>query len=144
MARYKATLATTLPRKKAFDYVSDFSTTEEWDPGVVHGERFGSGPIAEGTEFRIVAKFLGRESELIYRVVEYDPPKAVTVRGENATVVSLDRITFDRRKGGGTTIGYDADLRLKGPLRIADPLLGLAFKPVGDRALEGLKKKLGP
>jgi len=109
----------------------------------VRGERFGSGPIAEGTEFRIVAKFLGRENELIYRVIEYDPPHAVTVRGENATVVSLDRITFERRTGGGTTIRYNADLQLKGPFRIADPLLGLAFKPVGDRALDGLKKTLG-
>ena len=43
----------------------------------------------------------------------------------------------------GTRVTYDADLALKGPLRIADPLLGLAFDRVGDRALEGLRERLG-
>ena len=64
------------------------------------------------------------------------------LRGENATVVSLDRITFEP-SDEGTRVTYDADLALKGPLRIADPLLGLAFDRVGDRALEGLRETLG-
>ena len=37
---------------------------------------------------------------------------------------------------------YDADLRLKGVLRLADPLLGLAFGRIGDRAAEGLRAYL--
>jgi hypothetical protein len=36
----------------------------------------------------------------------------------------------------------DADLRLKGALRLGDPLLGLAFNRVGDRALAGLRAVL--
>ena len=53
--------------------------------------------------------------------------------GENATVVSHDRITFAATLTG-TRLTYDADLRLKGLLRIADPLLGLAFRRIGHRA----------
>ena len=89
-----------------------------------------------------MADFLGRKAALTYRIVEFEPGKAVTLRGENATVVSLDRITFEP-SDGGTRVTYDADLALKGPLRIADPLLGLAFDRVGDRALEGLRETLG-
>ena len=89
-----------------------------------------------------MADFLGRKAALTYRVVEFEPGKAVTLRGENATVVSLDRITFEP-SDGGTRVTYDADLALKGPLRIADPLLGLAFARVGDRALAGLREALG-
>ena len=38
---------------------------------------------------------------------------------------------------------YDADLRLKGPLgRLMDPLLGLAFRRIGDRAAVGLGNAL--
>ena len=62
--------------------------------------------------------------------------------GENATVVSRDRITFETIPTG-TRVSYDADLRLKGPLRLADPLLGVAFNRVGGRALAGLRKVLG-
>jgi hypothetical protein len=44
----------------------------------------------------------------------------------------------------GTRVTYDADLALRGILRIADPLLGLAFNRVGDRALAGLRRTLAP
>jgi hypothetical protein len=67
----------------------------------------------------------------------------VTLRGENATVVSLDTMTFSDGTSGGTLVRYDADLRLKGPLRLADPLLLLAFRRTGDRALDGLRAALG-
>ena len=142
MARYTASIETPRPPAETFAYLSDFSTTEEWDPGVVEARRVGDAPIGEGTEFRLVADFLGRKAALTYRIVAFEPGRAVTLRGENATVVSLDRITVEP-SDGGARVTYDADLALKGPLRIADPLLGLAFERVGDRALEGLRATLG-
>lgn len=68
-------------------------------------------------------------------------PNAVTFRGENSSVVSLDRITFEPSHGG-TRITYDAELALKGPFKLFDPLLALAFKRVGDRALAGMRETL--
>ncbi len=141
MAHYQASLDASRSPQEAFAYLSDFSTTAEWDPGVVEAERLGDGPVGEGTEFRLLARFLGRETPLVYRMVEYDPPAAMTVRGENASVVSLDRITFEPLSDG-TRITYDAQLTLKGAMKLADPLLALAFKRVGDRALEGLRATL--
>ena len=142
MARYKASLDTPRPPNEVFAYLSDFSTTAEWDPGVVEAERLGDLPIAEGSEFRLVADFLHRKTMLTYSIVEYDPPSAVTFRGENSSVVSLDRITFEP-SDGGTRITYNADLALKGPFKLADTLLAFAFKRVGDRALTGMRKTLG-
>jgi Polyketide cyclase / dehydrase and lipid transport len=111
-------------------------------PQTVQSERLGEGPIGEGTEFRLVAAFLGRKTTLTYRIVEYQPPHAVTFRGENSTVVSLDRITF-QPSDGGTRILYNADLTLKGPRKFANPLLALAFNRVGDHALAGLRNTIG-
>lgn len=142
MARYKATVDTPLSPAEAFAYLSDFSTAEEWDPGTVQAERLGKGPLGEGTEFRLVADFLHRKTTLTYCIVEYEPPNAVTFRGENSSVVSLDRITFEP-SDGGTRITYDADLTLNGPFKLADPLLAIAFKRVGDRSLAGMRKTLG-
>lgn len=141
MAHYKASLDTPRPPEEMFAYLSDFSTTVEWDPGVVEAERLGDAPVREGTEFRLVAVFLGRKTPLTYRIVEYDPPSAVTFRSESSTVVSLDRITFEPFDGG-TRIIYDADLALKGALKLADPLLRVAFRRVGARALAGLRRTL--
>lgn len=133
MARYTASVESSRPLEDVFAYLSDFSSTEEWDPGVVRAQRLGEGPIGVGTRFRLTASFLGRETELTYEVVEYAPPSSVTLRGENATVVSLDRITFEPLDGG-TRVTYDAELTLKGPLKLADPLLGLAFGRIGGGA----------
>jgi carbon monoxide dehydrogenase subunit G len=141
MARYQASLDTELPREEVFAYLSDFSTTEEWDPGTVEATRLGEGPIGEGTEFRLLAAFLGRRTELTYRIVEHDPPNSVTLRGENSSVVSLDRIRFEA-SDGGTRVGYEAELTLKGPWKLADPLLALAFNRVGDSALAGMRQTL--
>ena len=141
MARYVASVETTRPPHEAFAYLSDFSTTQEWDPGVVAARRLDDGPVRQGSEFELQARFLGRTNVLVYRIVEFTPDKAVTLRGENATVVSLDRMTFEP-SAGGTRITYDADLALKGRMRFADPLLRLAFNRVGQRALEGLRAKL--
>lgn len=130
MAHYRASIDTQQPREDVFAYLSDFSTTEQWDPGVVEAKRVNGAALGEGAEFRLVAEFLGRKTPLTYRIVEYDPPHAVTFLGENSTVISRDTITFDST-AEGTRVTYDADLALKGLLRIADPLLGLAFSRVG-------------
>ena len=143
MAHYRATIDIQQPREDVFAYLSDFSTTEQWDPGVVEAKRVNGAAVGLGSEFRLVAEFLGRENELTYRIVEYDPPRAVTFLGENAAVISRDRITF-ADIADGTQVTYDADLALKGLFRIADPLLGLAFSRVGDRALAGLRRTLAP
>jgi carbon monoxide dehydrogenase subunit G len=141
MARYRASLETERPREELFTYLSDFSTTQEWDPGVVSAERVNGSPVQVGAEFRLLAEFLGRRTPITYRIIEYDPPHAVTFFGENERVTSRDRITFETL-ARGTRITYDAALELKGVLKVADPLLGLAFKRVGDRALSGLRRKL--
>lgn len=141
MARYRASINTTWTPEQAFAYLSDFSTSSEWDPGVVETARVGAGAVGAGTEFRLVAEFLGRKTAITYRIVEYDPPNAVTFVGENSTAVSNDRITFQAIPTG-TQVTYDAALELKGLLRVADPLLALAFNRVGDRARTGLHEIL--
>ncbi len=142
MASYRAVVGIPRPRADVFAYLSDFSTTREWDPGVVEAERLDGGPVGLGSRFRVVARFLGREAELTYAVVDIRPGELVALRGENATVVSLDTMTFEDGWTGGTVVEYEADLALKGPLRVLDPLLGLAFRRVGDRALAGLRTAL--
>jgi uncharacterized protein YndB with AHSA1/START domain len=106
MARYKATVETPRPPDEVFAYLSDFTHAAEWDPGTVHSERLGEGPLGEGAEFRLVAAFLGRKTTLTYRITEYQPPQEVMLHGENSTVVSLDRITFEPLHGG-TRITYE-------------------------------------
>jgi hypothetical protein len=142
MARYAATVETPRTREDVAAYLTDFSTTQDWDPGVLEGRRLDDGPVGIGSRFLIVARFLGRRAELIYEIVRHTPGELVTLRGENATVISIDTMRFSDAPDGGTRVTYEADLTLKGPLRTLDPLLRLAFDRVGDRAAEGLRAEL--
>jgi carbon monoxide dehydrogenase subunit G len=143
MARYVTTIESPRPREDVFAHLSDFSTTQEWDPGVAEAERLDEGPIVVGSRVRLVADFMGRKTPLVYEVTAIDPPASITLRGENASVVSLDTMTFAPTASGGTRIVYDADLTLKGPLRVADPLLKLVFNRIGDKAAAGLRGAVG-
>ena len=42
----------------------------------------------------------------------------------------------------GSDVTYDATLELRSPFAILDPLLGLAFKRIGDKAAAGLIRAL--
>lgn len=143
MARYVTTIESPRPQADVFAYLSDFSTTREWDPGVADAERLDTGEITVGSRVRVVADFMGRKTPLVYEVTAIDAPSSITLRGENATVVSLDTMTFEPTASGGTRVAYDADLTLKGPLGLADPLLKLVFNRIGDKAAGGLRKAVG-
>ena len=64
------------------------------------------------------------------------------LRGENSTTLSIDEIVVDP-EGRGCRVSYDANLTLKGSLRLADPLLALVFRRIADRAIGGLRKAVG-
>ena len=46
--------------------------------------------------------------------------------------------------GSGSRVTYDADLILKGPLKIFDLSLRLAFRSIGNKARDGLRRALNP
>lgn len=141
MAKANGTVRSPLDPETVFSRLSDFSTTEQWDPGVVEAQKVTDGPVELGARFRVVAAFMGSRSELVYEITEFDPGRRVVLRGENNRVVSVDVITVEA-EAEGSIVTYDADLTLKGPMKLADPLLGLAFGRIADKALDGLTRWL--
>jgi hypothetical protein len=145
MAHYRTTFATSTPAERAFDYLSRFSTTAEWDPGVVEAHDLDPGPVSVGSAFHIVSSVAGARVPLRYEIIELDRPNRVVLRAQNWSVTSLDTITVahepDRGpdEGGLTTITYEADLAPRGVTRLFSPLLALAFGRIGDRAAAGLR-----
>ena len=67
-------LSKTLNSKKTaeelFAYFSDFTTTNEWDPNTVKTTKL-SGDGGVGTKYSNTSAFNGRESSLVYEVIEY-------------------------------------------------------------------------
>jgi carbon monoxide dehydrogenase subunit G len=124
-----------------FAYLSDFTHTNEWDPGTVHTE-LTSGDGGVGTKYHNVSKFMGRETELTYEVVQHQPDYRFALRGENSSVIANDTMEISR-SGAGSTVTYTADFEFKGIGKLVAPLLKPALKKLGDEAETGLRDALG-
>lgn len=139
VARYVDAIDLPMTPEEVFDFLADFSRTPEWDPGVVEAERLSGGPIGLGSRFRVVVSFLGRQLPLEYEITAFERPQRLVLRGGDDSLTSLDEITFVSRPGG-TRVTYEAQVRLTGVARFADPLLQLLFQRVGDLAVRGLRE----
>jgi hypothetical protein len=128
------------PLEAVFGYLSDFTTTTDWDPGtVVTVNQHGDGGV--GTTYLNTSRFLGRQTQLTYTVREFVPGERIRLRGENKTVTAVDTMTF-RSVEAGTEVTYTAEFTFKGPARLLAPLLRPAFERLGSNAQAGMSKAL--
>ena len=141
MARYHATVASRWSAKDTFDYLASFSNAADWDPGVLEAEQLDAGLVRQGTRFRVVVPFLGRRLALTYEVTRIMPHREVVLEATSALLRATDRIVVTA-DGDGAAVSYDAEVALRGPLGLLDPVLRRGFGSVGDRATAGLARAL--
>jgi uncharacterized protein YndB with AHSA1/START domain len=134
------TVVTDKPLPRVFDYLSDFTTTTQWDPGTVRTVlQQGDGGV--GTTYRNTSQFLGRTTELTYVVRDYVRGQLIRLHGTNKTVSAVDTMTF-RAVPSGTEVTYTAEFDFKGAARFAAPLFAPALKRLGDQAEAGMREAL--
>ena len=126
---------------ETFAYLSDFTNTAEWDPGIAEARRLTPEPTAIGSRFEVIAVFRGNRQRFEYVVTELDEGNRIALHGEGEKAMSDDVMTISP-SDGGTRIAYEADIRLKGVARIAEPFMARMFKRMGDDALDGLAARL--
>lgn len=129
------------PLDTVFAYLSDFTTTNEWDPGTVETVRV-SGDGGVGTTYRNTTSFAGMKTQLTYVVEKLEPGKVIALHGENGTVVARDTMTFARTTTG-TAVTYVAVFDFKGLVKYVAPLMAPLFKKLGDDAANGMREALG-
>jgi uncharacterized protein YndB with AHSA1/START domain len=139
------TIETSTPVDKVYAFLSDFTTTNEWDPGTVETKRIsGTGEV--GTEYHNTSKFMGRETELVYTTKQLEPSSRIVLEGNNKTVQATDTMTLTETPGGGTRVVYNAKFDFRGLVGkvtpVLSPLLAPAFKKLGDEAEVAMKRAL--
>lgn len=139
--RYRREIDVASPADDTFAYLADFANTAEWDPGIVEARRQTPAPTAVGSRFEAIALFRGRRQRFEYVVTELEDGSRIALRGEGDKARSVDVISV-AAGGSGTRVTYEADLRLKGVYRVAEPFLRSTFRQMGDDALDGLAARL--
>jgi len=138
--RLQQTVVVDKPLNAVFGYLSDFTTTTEWDPGTVATvNHHGDGGV--GTTYLNTSRFLGRQTQLTYIVSDFVPGERIQLRGQNKTLTAVDTMTF-RRIEAGTEVTYTAEFTFRGPSRLLAPLLKPAFDRLGKQAQTGLRTAL--
>ena len=138
--RLNKTVIVDKPLDAVFKYLSDFTTTTEWDPGTVTTvHQHGDGGV--GTTYLNTSTFLGRKTHLTYVVREFIPGQRIQLRGANKTVIAVDTMTF-RSIDAGTEVTYTAEFTFKAPVRLLVPLFKPAFRRLGQQAQTGMREAL--
>lgn len=140
MPSVERTITVHQPVEKVWGYLSDFTTTEEWDPPTVSTVRT-SGDGGVGTTYRNVSKFLGKETEAEYEVVGYEPNRRFELTGSASGMELHDTITFVS-SGETTTVTYRAEMEPHGAAKLASPLLSGGLEVLGSRVSSSLEEKL--
>ena len=143
--RLERTVIVEKPLDKVFAYLSDFTTTTEWDPGTVKTVR-ASGDGGFGTEYLNTSTFAGRQTQLTYVVEDLVPNRHIALRGENTTVIAHDTMTFRERSDdagvANTEVTYTADFTFKGIARLIAPFMKPALTRLGNEAESGMSAAL--
>ena len=135
------TLTVARPVESVFDYLSDFTHTNAWDPGTVETTRV-SGDGGVGTTYANTSEFLGRRTSLEYETVTHERPTQLRFRGHNKTATATDTMTFTS-VGVGTRIHYRADFDFGLLLNLVAPLvLRRKLDQVADETMAQLEKTL--
>lgn len=137
MAHYVATVRTPWPAEKAFSYVADFRNLEEWDPGVKSATMSKGSEPGEGTVYSVNAS----GADLDYVTLSYEFPTQTALEAKSKLVRSYDIVKVESN-GDGALVTYDATLEMRGLAAILNPVLGLFFNRIGDRAVAGMERVL--
>jgi uncharacterized protein YndB with AHSA1/START domain len=136
------TFTVATPIETVFDYLADFTHTNEWDPGTIETRRV-SGDGGVGTTYHNSSEFAGRKTDLTYETVALERPTRLQFRGTNKTATATDTLTFSPAGDGGTQVHYRADFEFTFPVSLVAPLL---VKPklggIADETVEQMTRTL--
>ena len=128
------------PLEETFDYLADFTHSNEWDPGTVETRRTtGNGGV--GTRYVNVSEFLGRRVEMAYETLVHDRPLQVQFRGRNDSATATDTLTFVP-DAEGTRIHYQADFDFGRFARLVAPAFRSRLERLADDTIAQIQRTL--
>ncbi len=127
-----------------FLYLRDFSTVEQWDPGVARARKLTPGLPGVGSEFHVQLNTPLGPSPMLYRLTEVRENSGVRLSGQGKDFSAVDTIDIEAIGAFAARIRYRACItfeRLPPSLRwVVQPWMDR----MGARAVQGLQTALMP
>lgn len=123
MIRVGVTVQVDRPVAEVFAYLTDPESLAEWQTNVVSVTKETAGPVGPGTRFREVRRGpFGRRVESIVEVSAYEENRRFDLRIVSGPLPIDGRNRF-APTGRGTRVHFVAEGELRGPVRLARPIL---------------------
>jgi hypothetical protein len=141
VAQYLARIESPWTAERTFAFMADMRQFAHWDPNIKSVTQVRREGAGEGSAWDVTVRGLMGDITLRYETVAYAPPRRVVLRAATRRMESLDEVRIET-DGRQVVIVYDAQLWLRGPLAVLNPLLGLVLRRIGNRAAAGLRELL--
>ncbi|MEH6592081.1 MAG: SDR family NAD(P)-dependent oxidoreductase [Halioglobus sp.] len=131
------TVEVSRPLGEVFDYVSDFTTTREWDATAKSAVQLTEGPVDIGTRFAVVCALPVGSIKIIYTVAAIKLNEYVELHGSCRFFNMVDRITFSETQKG-TLIDYRATFSFKPGVKTLASAARSGLEKMGRESVSGL------
>jgi uncharacterized protein YndB with AHSA1/START domain len=129
--RIEHTIEVDRPPDVVFAFVTDPQHLPEWQPSTVEVRRSRSGPLEVGERFQEVHAAMGKRLESTVEVAEISALSAFALKILDGPMPLDGRWTFEPA-GDGTRVHFLGEANVRGPLRLAQPLLARRFRGYHD------------
>ena len=132
MIRVESSVEIGRPPAEVFAYIANFENNPEWQSGMLEAHFTSPGPLAVGSTYSQVARFLGRRVESNFEVIAYEPGRLIKI----TTTSGSFPITVTRKveaAGEGSRVSAIVEGDSSGFFRVAEPLM----RRMVQRSVEG-------
>ena len=127
--------------EEVFDYVSDFTTTAEWDATAISACKLTPGEIRVGTQFEVICALPVGSVTLLYTVQRLEQNQCVELLGTSRFFEVRDVISFSP-SATGTHIDYQAEFSFKPWVAPIAALSAKGLENMGRESVAGLRLAL--
>lgn len=134
------------PLHEVYAYLADFSSIEQWDPGVFTAEKATPGAPRVGTRFVLSLNVFGKAQPMQYELVTLDAPldgrATLVLTGQGEGFSAVDTLALTALDAQHTQLDYRAELQVAPMPRVLHPLLRAWGRRLGNLAMNGLIKAM--
>ncbi len=126
-----------------FAFVTDPTTTSQWQTNLVRSEVVTPGPMRTGTRVLETRRLGKSERQATWEVTEYEPPlKRGYAYPQGFGPLKQKGVTIFEPKDGGTLLHFTAWVEASFPLNLLLPFLTRLMRRQNDRSFAVLKQLL--
>ncbi|MEU4340129.1 SRPBCC family protein [Nocardia sp. NPDC023852] len=140
MTTFENTLTINRPIVDVFAYLAQFENVPRWNYAITETRKISAGPVGVGSTYR-QTRSIPEPAVEVFEVTEFQPTQRLQIRGQLGRFPAV--VSYDLESApGGTLLRNAIDLELRGPLRLASPIVTAQVKSAVAANLDALRRLL--